>query len=178
MTMRIMTKSMKYNILWIDDEWDKMTTFQQECEEIYDLHLEPFRTRKAGMEAFERDIDHWDAVLLDAKMFDEGENEVARLVGLRKAIQRLDELSMKRAIPRFISTGQTDLMSDENFRESFGHFYRKGDDDVKLITDMLKGIQNGDRQQIKTIYKDVFSAIYDLGINQFSEILVSDKKLN
>lgn len=172
--MRIMTKSMKYNILWIDDEWDKMTTFQQECEEIYDLHLEPFRTRKAGMEAFERDIDHWDAVLLDAKMFDEGENEVARLVGLRKAIQRLDELSMKRAIPRFISTGQTDLMSDENFRESFGHFYRKGDDDVKLITDMLKGIQNGDRQQIKTIYKDVFSAIYDLGINQFSESILMD----
>ena len=60
----------RYNILWIDDEWDKMPLFKDRCEEIHNLHLEPFRTRKAGIEALERDLDHWDAVLLDAKMFD------------------------------------------------------------------------------------------------------------
>lgn len=169
-----MSMSKIYNILWIDDEWDKMTTFQQECEELHALHLVPFRTRKAGMEAFEHNIDHWDAVLLDAKMFDEGENEVARLVGLRKAIQRLDELSMKRAIPRFISTGQTDLMSDENFKDSFGEFYKKGDDDVRLISDMLYAIHNSERRQVKSFYKDVFTAIEELDINQFAEQILLD----
>ena len=166
--------SMIYNVLWIDDEWDKMTTFQQECEEIHGLHLEPFRTRKAGMEAFERDIDHWDAILLDAKMFDEGENEVAKLVGLRKAIQRLDELALKRTIPRFISTGQTDLMSDENFKDSFGDFYKKGEDDVKLINDMLEAINNSDNMQVKKIYQDVFCSLKDLGIAKYTESILTD----
>lgn len=166
--------SMTYNILWIDDEWDKMTTFQQECEEIHGLHLVPFRTRKAGMEAFERDIDHWDAVLLDAKMFDEGENEVAKLVGLSKAKQRLDELSLKRAIPRFISTGQTDLMSDKTFKEIYGEFYRKGDDDVKLINDMLEAIGKRDNLQVKKYYQEVFNALDNLGITKYTEDILMD----
>lgn len=169
-----MTMSMTYNILWIDDEWDKMTTFQQECEEIHGLHLVPFRTRDAGMEAFERDIDHWDAVLLDAKMFDKNENEVARLIGLRNAIQRLNELSLKRTVPRFISTGQTDLMSDENFKDSYGEFYRKGDDDVKLINDMLEAIKNSDNQQVKKYYQDVFNALDELGIKKYTENILTD----
>lgn len=169
-----MTMSMIYNILWIDDEWDKMTTFQQECEELHGLHLEPFRTRKAGMEALEHDIDHWDAILLDAKMFDEGENEVARLVGLRKAIQRLDELSLKRTIPRFISTGQADLMSDETFKESYGKFYKKGDDDIMLINDMLEAIKNTDNMQVVKIYQEVFNAIENLGITKYTQNIMID----
>ena len=166
--------SMTYNVLWIDDEWDKMTTFQQECEEIYGLHLEPFRTRKAGMEAYERDIEHWDAVLLDAKMFDEGENEVAALSGFKKAIQRLDELSLKRTIPRFISTGQPDLMSDNTFKQLYDNFYKKGVDDVKLINDMLAAIANCDNQHVKKIYQDVFNAIGNLGIAKYTESILME----
>ena len=165
---------MTYNILWIDDEWDKMPTFQKECEEIHHLHLEPFRFRKAGMEAFERNIEHWDAVLLDAKMFDEGENEVAKLVGLRKALQRLDELSMKRVVPRFISTGQTDLMSDKTFKEIYGEFYKKGEDDVKLINDMLEAIGKRDNLQVKKYYQEVFNALENLGIAKYTESILMD----
>ena len=134
----------RYNILWIDDEWDKMPLFKSRCEEIHNLHLEPFRTRKAGIEALERDLDHWDA---------------------GKAKQRLDELSLKRVIPYFISTGQPDLISDENFKDLYGDYYIKKKDDARLIEDMLKAIQNSDKQQIKTIYQDVFSAIDDLDIS-------------
>ena len=146
-----------YNILWIDDEWDKMPLFKSRCEEIHNLHLEPFRTRKAGIEALERDLEHWDAVLLDAKMFDENENEAAKLTGLGKAKQRLDELSLKRVIPYFISTGQPDLISDTNFRDLYGDYYIKEKDDARLIDDILRAIENRDKQQIKVIYNDVFT---------------------
>lgn len=159
----------KYKILWIDDEWDKMTTFQLECKELYGLYLEPYRTRKAGMEALERNIDHWDAVLLDAKMFDENDNETASLTGLGKAKQRLDELSIRRAIPYFISTGQPDLISDKNFKDLFGDYYIKGNDDVKLVDDMLKAIENSDSQQVKTIYKDVFEGLDKMGVRSYVE---------
>lgn len=164
----------KYNILWIDDEWDKMTTFQLECKELYGLYLEPYRTRKEGMEALERNIEYWDAVLLDAKMFDDNNNEVASLVGLGKAKQRLDELSIRRAIPYFISTGQPDLISDKNFKDLFGDYYVKGNDDVKLVEDMLKAIDNCDSQQIKTLYKDVFSGLDKLGVRQYVEPILID----
>lgn len=164
----------KYKILWIDDEWDKMTTFQLECKELYGLYLEPYRTRKEGMEAFERNIDDWDAVLLDAKMFDENDNETASLAGLGKAKQRLDELSIRRAIPYFISTGQPDLISDKNFRDLFGDYYVKGNDDVKLVDDMLKAIENSDSQQVKTIYKDVFSGLDKIGVRQYVEPILMD----
>ena len=163
-----------YNILWIDDEWDKMPLFKSRCEEMHNLHLVPFRTRKAGIEALERDLDHWDAVLLDAKMFDEDENETAKLTGLGKAKQRLDELSLKRVIPYFISTGQPDLISDENFKDLYGDYYIKKKDDARLIEDILKAIANSDKQQVKTIYQDVFSAIHDLEISQYAESILMD----
>lgn len=163
-----------YNILWIDDEWDKMPLFKTRCEEMHNLHLEPFRTRKAGIEALEYDLEHWDAVLLDAKMFDEDENETAKLTGLGKAKQRLDELSLKRFIPYFISTGQPDLISDDNFKDLYGDYYIKKKDDERLIKDMLKAIQSSDKQQIKVIYHDVFSAIDELEIDQYAENLLMD----
>lgn len=153
-----------YNILWIDDEWDKMTAFKQECEELHDLHLEPFRTRKEGIEALEKDLDHWHAVLLDAKMFDETENEVAKLTGLRKAKERLDQLSLKKVIPYFISTGQPDLLGSENFKESFGDYFEKGKDDIRLIEAIIDAIKNSDTLQINHLYKNVFDALNSLGI--------------
>lgn len=163
-----------YNILWIDDEWDKMTTFQRECKELYGLYLEPYRTRKDGIEALENNIDHWDAALLDARMFDENVNEDASLDGLRKAKKRLDELSIRRAIPYFISTGQPDLISDKIFKESFGDYYVKGNDDVKLVEDMLKSIENSDSQQVKKTYYDVFTGLDKIGVRQYVEPILMD----
>ena len=157
-----------YNVLWIDDEYEKSQSFREECEE-YNLHIVPFRTRKAGIEALEKDLEHWDAVILDAKMFDESENERASLTGLRKATQRLDELKMKKDIPYFISTGQPDLISGEQFKELFGDFYVKGPDDEKLIEDILNDIAKSEINQVITNYNDVYEALDNLGIREATE---------
>lgn len=166
--------SKKYNILWIDDEWDKMPTFKQECEELYNLKLLPFRTRKDGMQALEEELDKWDAVLLDAKMFDENVNEVAKLKGLRKAISHLDKLSMKRYIPRFISTGQPDLLASEDFKDMVGDYYEKFKDDEKLMVDILSAIHNAESSQIKVIYSNVFTSIETLGISEYIDSIILD----
>lgn len=172
--MNTTSRSKLYNVLWIDDEWDKMTVFKQECEEIHGLHLVPFKVRKLGMEALEQDMDKWQAVLLDAKMWDETENEVAKLTGLRKAKQRLDELSMKRAIPYFVSTGQPDLLDNETFNEFVGKFYTKGLDDEQLIEDMLSAIENSEPIQIQAAYSDVFAALDAMKIRRYSENILLD----
>ena len=163
-----------YNILWIDDEWDKMKAFQNECKEFHDMLLVPFRTRKEGIEALEKELDRWDAVLLDAKMFDESESERASLKGLAKAKQRLDMLKMKKDIPYFISTGQPGLLSSEDFKETYGDYYEKGKDDVKLIEDIIKAIANSDITQIHNLYRDVFESLDSLGILSVTEKILTD----
>lgn len=166
--------SKKYNILWIDDEWDKMPTFKQECEELYNLVLVPFRTRKAGMQALEDNLENWQAVLLDAKMFDESENEQASLAGLGKAKAHLDRLSVKKAIPYFISTGQPDLLDDDNFKALFGNYYTKAKDDEKLMADILQAILNAESSQIKAIYSNIFASSETLGISEYIDSIILD----
>lgn len=161
--------SKKHVILWIDDEWDKMSAFRMECEDLYNLILEPYKTCKEGLLALERDLDKWDAVLLDAKMLDESENEVASLKGLRKAKQRLDELSSKKKIPYFIFTGQPDLSSDDNFRAFFDESYVKSRDEKRLLDDIVTAINLVDRNQIKSNYQYLFSSLESLGILEYTK---------
>lgn len=145
----------RYEVIWIDDEWDKMTQFKEECEVIHHINLHPFRTQKAGMDALDNDIKKWDAVLLDAKMFDQSEdNEVAKLDGLRKAIEHINQLSLRRKIPYFISTGQPDLMDNETFEQSFGKYYIKERDDLQLLEDMKDTMSKSTRYQVKTYYSE------------------------
>lgn len=151
-----------YNVVWIDDEYDKMSAFQEECEEIHGIKLYPFRTRKSGMEALDSNLDKWDGVLLDAKMFDADENEAPRLVGLKNAIAHINQLTLRKRIPYFISTGQPDLVDNDVFEESYGQYYIKERDDEKLISDMKEIMGNSPRQQILSMYSDVIQNMNDM----------------
>lgn len=162
----------EYNVIWIDDEWEKMSQFKQECEVIHQIKLYPFKTQKSGMEALDTNLKKWDAVLLDAKMFDESEeNEVAKLDGLRKAIEHINQLSLRRKIPYFISTGQPDLMNNETFEQSFGKYYIKKNDDLQLIADMKEIIGKTERFQMKLFYSEAIKVLSDLNQNASDIIL-------
>ena len=160
----------KYNVIWIDDEWDKMTAFKEECETIHSIHLEPFRTQKAGMEELDNNLNAWDAVILDAKMFDESEkNEVPKLDGLRNAINHINQLSLRCHIPYFISTGQPDLMDNEIFEQGFGRYYVKERDDLQLIEDLKREIDKSPRRQVEAFYHEA--------IEQFAAISSNAKEI-
>lgn len=151
-----------YNVVWIDDEYDKMSAFQEECEEIHGIKLYPFRTQKSGMDALDNNLDKWDGVLLDAKMLDKDENEIPRLVGLKNAIAHINQLAIRKAIPYFISTGQPDLMESDIFEDSYGTYYIKERDDEKLFSDMKRIMGNSSRQQLLTMYSDVVENMNDM----------------
>ena len=163
-----------YEVIWIDDEWEKMDAFKEECEVIHHIHLHPFRTQKAGMDEFDSNPKKWDAIILDAKMLDESENEVPMLVGLRKAVQHINEKSLQRKVPYFISTGQPDLMSNETFEQSFGTYYIKERDDAKLIADIKKTANESTRFLVKSYYSDAIEQLRllnDWGCEKVLDIL-------
>ena len=65
--------SSRYHILWIDDEWELMTSFKKHCLLEYQMELHPFKTQKEGLDDYAKHPDFYEAVILDAKVLDESE---------------------------------------------------------------------------------------------------------
>ena len=145
----------KYEVIWIDDEWERMDAFKEECEVIHQIYLHPFPTQKAGMDEFDKNPKKWDAIILDAKL----EKDGVGVTGLREAVTHINQVSLSHKIPYFISTGQPDLMGNETFEQAFGKYYIKERDDQKLIEDIKMAAGKSSRFQTKTIYLDAIEQL-------------------
>ena len=161
----------RFNVIWIDDEWQKSASFIDVCKEIHEIDITPFTTSKDGMNALEGNLYHWHGVILDAKVFNESENEIATLAGLQNSIKKIASLSSKRFIPSFISTGQPDLLSDDNFRHIANIFYKKGTDDAKLIADIIDAANKLPETNVQNRYKDVLSISNEIQVELMTLLL-------
>ncbi|MBR4154698.1 MAG: hypothetical protein IKY67_08550 [Paludibacteraceae bacterium] len=166
-----------YNVLWLDDEPEKMLLFEEMSKDDYSLKLEVYKTRKKGIDALKNNIEHWDAVLLDARMFYESEDEALSLKGLNEVIISLDRIALHKKIPYFIFTGQSsDSLEKIEFEDSFGTFYHKGAQSEwqRLWKDMLTAIKATKENQIKAKYQDVFDALASMRLPQETESILLD----
>lgn len=148
----------KYEVIWIDDEWEKMDAFKEECEVIHQIYLHPFRTQRAGMDEFDKNPKKWDAIILDAKL----EKDGVGVTGLRDAVTHINQVSLSYKIPYFISTGQPDLMGNETFEQAFGKYYIKERDDQQLIEDIKETASKSTRFQTKTHYTDAIENLVSI----------------
>jgi hypothetical protein len=174
---------MGYNVIWIDDEWDtRGKPFIQLCEVKHKIHITPFKTRKEGMDRLLKDERPWDAVILDAKAYNESENETANLKGLYEAIKQIEGLKMKKSIPYFVLTRQPDLLDNDTFKELIGDFYKKGEaekegDIVKvkgqeqLIEDLKAKVDGYSRYRVKELYKDTVEILNQVNPKACENIL-------
>lgn len=156
-----------YEVIWIDDEWEEMDAFKEECEVIHHIHLQPFETQKAGMDEFDKNPKKWDAIILDAKL----EKDGVGVEGLRKAVTHINQMALKYKIPYFISTGQPDLMNNETFEQSFGKFYIKEREDSILIADIKEQVSKSTRFQVKMYYSHELEQIQILNDDIGEDIL-------
>lgn len=138
----------RYEVIWIDDKWEEMEAFKEECEVIHQIHLQPFDTQKAGMMELDKNPRKWDAIILDAKL----EKDGVGVSGLREAVTHINQLARSYKIPYFISTGQPDLMDNETFEQSFGKYYIKERDKEQLINDIKEVVNKSSRFQTKALY--------------------------
>lgn len=121
------------------------------------MELHPFKTQKEGLDEYAKHPDFYEAVILDAKVLDESEQEVANVSNLQKAVMRIKEQFSD--LPYFISTGQPDLLSDEMFRSFFPHYYEKNTDDEKLCQDIINTIEDTPNRQIVNKYPELFAKL-------------------
>lgn len=157
----------KYKILWIDDQWEELSSFKDLCELIHDIEVVPCRYAVDGMKLFEAQLQLWSAVVLDAKVLMNSDNEVAGLKGLQHSVKRIHELSLKRYVPTFILTGQPDLFSNETFSEVYGKFYEKAKDEEQLIHDIKQAAD----QLVVTQIRKKYGNILEIWPERESEII-------
>lgn len=165
---------MGYNVIWIDDEWDtRGRKFIQLCEKKHQIYITPFKTRKDGMDLLLKDERPWDAVILDAKAYNESEeNETTNLKGLYEAIKQIAGLKMKKSIPYFVLTRQPDLMDDDIFKESIGSFYKKDiEGQNQLIADLKKKVDASSRHRVREIYRDIVEVLTQVNPDACESIL-------
>ena len=153
-----------YKVLWIDDEWQKQSDFITEAEQE-DIIIEAYDTAKAGMEAFTNNIDDWDAIILDAKGFDESTDEVASLKGLFNAIKTITEQKTRRLVTWFVFSGQPDRFNNEEFKHAIQgkEPYNKNvqEDKEKLFNDIKVEADKSLETQIRHEYADIFATDVD-----------------
>lgn len=149
-----------YNVLWLDDEYEKFETFKA-LAEYQGLKLHPFDLRQAGLDELRLHPNNYDAILLDAKMPEHSINEVAGINGVKDVVNAAHELH----VPVYISTGQPDLQQDSTFRLLFDNVFIKGDKtdefggDDELFAKMLSDLGQSEKADIHRRFSDVFTAL-------------------
>lgn len=164
---------MNYKVLWIDD--DCHTTgkdFIGQAEQD-DVDIIAFESHEEGMLYLEQNIDEIQAVILDAKVKFKKSDTVTGLDGLKASRDKLIELNNKLDLPFFIFTGQPDYQSNEIFKQSFGEFYVKGEDDDRIIKDIISRVEQKEDYILQKKYKDVLITCSDnfLGKKNYSRLL-------
>lgn len=148
----------KYKILWIDDKWEELISFKDVCELPENgFDVVTCTNAEEGMVIFEKLLEDWSGVILDAKVFKGKDSQVDTLAGLKYSIERINKLSYRREVPYYIFTGQPDTASGTAFAEEHeGHYYEKDKDEDKLIADIKKGAEGLEETQIIHRHQVIF----------------------
>jgi hypothetical protein len=118
------------------------------------------------------------AVILDAKVKKGKDDTVTNLDGLKASRDKLIEINKDTYLPYFIFTGQPDYTSNEIFKQSYGKFYTKGDDNEQLMKDIIQECESHPEIQARKSHPEVFLA-FEKGILPYSSInLLIDIYLN
>lgn len=148
----------KYKILWIDDKWKELDSFKERCESLkHGMEIIPCKYSVDGMILFEKYLEEWSGVILDAKVLYDKDAKEDKLTGLAYSVKKINELSHRRKIPYYIFTGQPDLSSSSSFAEEHeGLYYEKDKDEERLIEDIKRNADSLEETQIIHKHQTVF----------------------
>ncbi|OYU93950.1 MAG: hypothetical protein CFE21_18350 [Bacteroidetes bacterium B1(2017)] len=148
--------NMKINVLWIDDQYKiQYPDFASEAE-FEGIYLTGFESHEEGIEELEKNLNLYDAIILDAKVKNYKSDTDTGLTGLAASRDYLNKLNAKgKYLPYFIFTGQPDYSGNEMFRQSYGDFYIKGDENQKLWDDIKNKVTNKEIFKLKNKYNKI-----------------------
>ncbi|WP_020569786.1 hypothetical protein [Neolewinella persica] len=158
-------------VLWLDDEYEDEGMQQTiSLAEQEGIELVPFKSLEEGLEELKANLDHYEAVLLDA-MFFEKKDDVATtedtLYAL-KAKQEIDRLAENKLLEIFVLTGKVGKGHDidNSFVKVFGgQVYRKGnmEDEDNLWRKLKAAVARQPSAQLRYKYQSALAACNIIG---------------
>ena len=182
--LKKMENSEYINVLWVEDDPEVRATYPLEAAE-YGLKLVPFDCWDDAEAELRRDYDRWSAIILDAKCKhhkDSIDNAPRFLINATNAITNI--CHGQRFIPWYVLSGQAETDIKELIPETRIEwdgdwkkpFYDKNID-RDLLFHRIKYIARKSRSadlKIHEMYKNVFTAIKELGIDVDADIHLTD----
>lgn len=146
-----------YNILWIDDEHEKLTGIKGRAKRN-GINLIPYKSLNGGLSELQRNSSNYDGVLLDAKFFENEDDEAGSedTFNVHRAKDSL--LGFNKKFEIFILTGQAEAFEDKTFNKAFTNVFKKGsDDEVNRLFEAIKlAAAKQPDTQLRHKYKRVF----------------------
>jgi truncated hemoglobin YjbI len=158
-----------YNILWIDDEHESLTGTKGRAKRN-GINLVPYKSLNGGMSELGRNYPYYDGVLLDAKIFENEEDEKGTedTFNVHRAKEYL--LQLKKKFEIFVLTGQAEAYEDKTFKKAFINVYKKGSDTEidRLFTDIKEAARNQGDTQLRQTYKRAFDVCSERYIGEYA----------
>jgi hypothetical protein len=149
-----------YKVLWIDDEYDKLSSFSDLAKVVFGIELIPYGVRKEGMAELERRPDDFDAVILDARIHDSTTNERPDTNALYNAIYKIKELQGKSIyFPVVIfSANRNDILDQSEFQKITADIpvFKKSIDEENLLIHLKSLIEDKPISKIKSEFQEAF----------------------
>ncbi|MFN4873456.1 MAG: hypothetical protein ACK40T_09225 [Akkermansiaceae bacterium] len=161
--------SKRYNIVWIDDQFKEIEGFIDEAfQEGFDITA--FASSREGMEYLEVNVSNVDALILDAKVFRDGPEDIASEKGLSASIREIARISGRnqgKAIPYVVYTGQPDLESDDDFADRMDgiSIFSKNQETKPIFEELRSLIGASPDATVRNQYRATYEACHKGGID-------------
>lgn len=174
-------------VLWVEDDPKIIEAYPLKAE-TFDLQLVSFSCWDDAKIALENEFDRWSAIILDAKCKYHKSSEDNAVVFLREALKDISVICQerKRVIPWYVLTGGdisevSDSINDDRLKwdADWTHsknkkYYSKNTDNDMLWSRIRYHASISQRMQIQKLYKDVFDAIKECGIDVNAKTSLED----
>lgn len=153
----------KYNVLWIDDQHESLDAVHKTATD-FNIKLWPYKSLNGGCGELENNLSKYDAVLLDAKFF-ENETDVPGTENTKWVHQAKDRIrDLDKTLGYFVLTGQAKTYASPEFNNAFPHVFNKGvdKDEDTLFNMLVDACENREITKLKYEYNECFE-VFDLG---------------
>ena len=165
--------SEKYNVLWIDDQHEKMKAVHKTATD-FNIKLWPYKSMNGGCKELKANISKYDAVLLDAKFF-ENESDMPGTEDTRWVHKTKDFIrDLDKTLDYFVWTGQAKTFASPEFNNAFPHVFDKGldKDEDELFKKLVEVCENRTETKLKHKYPNSIAVCDDnyIGKKEFSRV--------
>jgi hypothetical protein len=160
----------EFHVLWIDDEHEGEISALHRTAKDFGVKLFPYKSMNGGCSELEKNYALYDAILLDAKFF-ENEEDASGSEDTKWVHRTKDRiLQLPKKFEFFVLTGQAKTYASEEFNNAFPLVFEKGksNDEDELFNSLVLAASKQVDTQIRHQYQRVFNVCTEKYIGEYA----------